>query len=249
MPEGEESTVPVPGPAFVTVNGNVSFAKLAVTVFASSIVTVQEPAPAQAPLQPVKDEVAFGVAVSVTVEPTVNGALQLPPQSIPVGLLVTEPPPLPLFDTVSTGIMNVAVTYFGASVVTVQEDIPVQSPLQPVKAEPEAGAEFSVTETPAPKYAEQVAPQSIPEGKEDTVPAPVPALVTVNVPSAKSNESKDCPARTRRTCMAPGLVKLPVLPSRKSTFHAASEPLASTDADQKCDAGVFGKIAALVDGK
>jgi hypothetical protein len=43
--------------------------KLAVTVFAASMVTVQPPVPEQPPLQPVKVDPAVGEAVSVTVVP------------------------------------------------------------------------------------------------------------------------------------------------------------------------------------
>ena len=66
MPAGELATVPAPAPAVVTVRTNVG-AKVAVTVVAAVSVTVQGPVPEQVPpLQPVKTELAPGVAVSVT---------------------------------------------------------------------------------------------------------------------------------------------------------------------------------------
>ena len=46
------------------------------------------------PLQPVNTEVASGVAVSVTVEPVAN-SVQVAPQLMPAGSLVTAPPPAP----------------------------------------------------------------------------------------------------------------------------------------------------------
>jgi len=64
----------VPCPFFITVSvkdegGGPLRLNVAVTDLAASIVTVQLPAPAQAPLQPVKVESALGAAVSVTMVP------------------------------------------------------------------------------------------------------------------------------------------------------------------------------------
>jgi hypothetical protein len=56
--------------------------------------------------------------------------------------------------------------------------VPEQSPVQPVNVEPDAGVAVNLTEVPAAKLAEQVAPQSIPAGVDFTVPAPLPAFVT-----------------------------------------------------------------------
>ncbi len=97
-------TVPAPLPAFVTVSVNVAGwtgAKVAVTDFAASIVTMHGPVPEQAPLQPVNVEPGSGVAVSVTSVPGANRAVQTLPQPIPVGVLATVPAPLPAFATVS----------------------------------------------------------------------------------------------------------------------------------------------------
>ena len=73
-------------------------------------------------------------------------------------------------------------TVVAAEIVTVQGPVPVQPPpLQPVKAEPTAGAAVSVTAVPLGKFAAQVAPQLMPAGLLVTVPALVPALETVSV--------------------------------------------------------------------
>jgi hypothetical protein len=63
--------VPLPAPAFVTVNAwlTLSSVKLAITDCAAVIVTVQVPVPEQTPLQPVKVEPAAGAAVRVTAWP------------------------------------------------------------------------------------------------------------------------------------------------------------------------------------
>ena len=85
------------------------------------------------------------------------------PQSMPAGVLVTIPAPVPALETVSakTGV-NVAVTVVAAVRVTVQGPMPVQVPLQPVKTEPGAGVAVSVTSVPLTKLAVQMVPQSIP---------------------------------------------------------------------------------------
>jgi hypothetical protein len=56
-----------------------------------SIVNVHAPVPAQASLHPAKMEPRAGVAASVTPVPLAKDAEQVSPQSIPAGLLVTEP--------------------------------------------------------------------------------------------------------------------------------------------------------------
>jgi len=91
-------------------------------------VTVQGPVPRQLdPVQPAKDEPAAGVAVNVTIVPAGNEAVQVDPQSIPVGLLVTVPDPGPLLLTVSVNLI-VKVTPLLASPPTVTTTGPVVAP-------------------------------------------------------------------------------------------------------------------------
>src|SRR5207245_4003234 len=135
------------------------------------------------PLQPLKIDPESGVAVSVTAVPLVKFVVQFVPHAMPAGVLVTVPPPLPPFVTVSAkvGTSKVAVTAVGAEIVTVQAAVPEQPPpLQPAKVEPAAGVAVSVTAVPLVKLAEQVTPQLIPTGALVTVPLPVPALLTVS---------------------------------------------------------------------
>jgi hypothetical protein len=65
---------------------------VAVTLTAEFIVTMQL-VPLQAPLQPAKVQPAAGVALSVTCVPLLKFALQVAPQLIPDGVLVTVPLP------------------------------------------------------------------------------------------------------------------------------------------------------------
>jgi hypothetical protein len=114
-------------------------------------------------------------------------ALQVLPQSMPVGEEVTVPVPLPTVATVSVYVVcvgcvpNVAVTLRAADMLTVQVPVPVQAPLHPVKVEPVPAAAVRVTEVPDAYEALQVLPQLIPLGEEVTVPVPVPLLVRVRV--------------------------------------------------------------------
>ena len=120
-------------------------------------VTVQvADVPVQAPLQPVKLELAEAAAVSVTVALLAKSASQVAPHEMPAGLLVTVPLPVPAFVTVRcTGSsVNVAVTERATFSETVQvAALPLQAPLQPVKPEPAAGVAVSVTLAPFVKSA------------------------------------------------------------------------------------------------
>jgi hypothetical protein len=127
-------------------------------------------------LQPANVDPADGVAVNVTVVPLMKVELQVAPQSIPPGLLVTVPCPTPALVTVREnriGVAKLAVTVWSALIVTIHEPVPLQpAPLQPVNVEPAAGAAVNVTVPPIEKSASQVVPHEMPLGLLDTVPFP-----------------------------------------------------------------------------
>jgi hypothetical protein len=77
--------------------------KVAVTVRAAVIVTVQLPVPVHAPLQPANVEPDAALARSVTCVPAVYVLVHVAPHEIPAGELVTVPVPEPLFETDRTG--------------------------------------------------------------------------------------------------------------------------------------------------
>ena len=81
--------------------------KVAITFVACVIVTVQVAAPEQAPDHPMKVESAEGVAIRVTEVSKVKLAdwfEQPTPQSMPAGLLITVPEPIPTLETVITAV-------------------------------------------------------------------------------------------------------------------------------------------------
>ena len=59
--------------------------------------------------------------------------------------------------------------------------LPVQAPLQPVNTDPAAGVAARLTTVPATNVDEQVDPQLMPAGEDDTAPLPVPASDTLSV--------------------------------------------------------------------
>jgi len=99
IPSGLLVTLPLPAPAFVNVRVG-AVLKVAVTLRAALMVTLQVlPAPVQAPLHPANTEPTAGVAVRVTTVPLAYSAPHAVPQSIPAGLDVTLPLPVPALAT------------------------------------------------------------------------------------------------------------------------------------------------------
>ena len=146
IPAGLLVTLPVPVPATTTVTVfAVEGANVAATEVLSLRVRLQDPVPLQAPDQPAKVEPAAGAAVNVTAVPLLNMALQVVPQLIPAGMLVTTPVPVPARVTVRVSVvtdwLNEAVTELLALIVTLQAPVPLHAPDQPLKVEPVAGVD------------------------------------------------------------------------------------------------------------
>ena len=159
---------------------------VAVTEVSLDSVTLHVLVPEQPPPDhPPNVDPVFGVAVSVTAVPLAKLAMQVEPQLIPDGELLTDPPPAPASCTVNRGplvaVLNVAVTEVLLDSVTLHVLVPEQPPPdQPTKVDPAFGVAVSVTAVPLAKFAVQVEPQVIPEGALLTDPPPVPASCTVN---------------------------------------------------------------------
>jgi hypothetical protein len=137
------------------------------------------------PDHPANADPALGAAASVTDAPVAKLALQVEPQLIPAGVLVTVPVPLPALVTVSfTGAgpddVKVAVTDADALSAMMHDAVPLHPPDHPANVEPVLGAAVSVTEVPVAKVALHVDPQLMPAGLLLTIPAPLPALVIVS---------------------------------------------------------------------
>jgi len=186
IPAGLLVTVPEPVPANVTVStGSAAFTlNVAVTDVFAVRVNVQAAVPVHAPDHPAKVDPTTAVAVRVTGDPAVKFALHRLPQWIPAGELVTDTEPVPARETLSTGraaaVLNVAVAEVFPLSETVHVPEPVQAPDQPANVDPEAGVAVRVTDVPLSKEAEQVDPQSMPEGLLVMVPEPVPLACTLN---------------------------------------------------------------------
>src|SRR5438445_405221 len=131
--------------------------KVAVTLGACVMLTVHVPVPLHpAPLQPPNIKPVSAVAVSVTLVVKSKGALHVMPQSIPAGLLVTVPLPVPAFTTfrVNCTRLKVAVTVCAWVILTVHVPVPLHpSPLQPANVEPGVATAVSVTLVPKSKGA------------------------------------------------------------------------------------------------
>jgi hypothetical protein len=151
--------------------------KVAVTLAAAFMVTTQLPPPLQAPPQLVNFQPRAGAGVSVTKVPLTKLALQVAPQLMPAGELVTVPSPLSLTLSVKS-CLNVAVTDCAEFIVTKQVPLPVQAPLQLLKTQPAAAAGVKVTWVPAVKRPLHVPGQSMPEGLLVTVPLPLTVTVS-----------------------------------------------------------------------
>jgi hypothetical protein len=193
IPPGIEATEPVPLPPMVTVSVRMTVGGSNVAVADVSVLSVNVhapvPAPLHAPAQPANVEPPpAGVAVSVTSVPSAKEALHVPEeQEIPEGEEVTVPLPLPAIVTESewctTGTASkVAVTDMSTPMVTVQPPVPLHATPQPASTDPPLGAAVRFTTVPWANEALHVPlVQEIPGGEDVTVPAPVPAIVTVSV--------------------------------------------------------------------
>jgi hypothetical protein len=128
---------------------------------------------------------ASGAAVNTTAVPLGKPAVQLSGQSIPAGLLVTVPAPVPALVTVSwigeAVVLKVAVTVVAAFNEMVHVAlVPLQPPDHSANLEPDLAAAVSLTDVPGVNFAAHVLPQLTPAGLVVTVPAPVPALFTMS---------------------------------------------------------------------
>lgn len=128
------------------------------------------------------------------VAPELKVALQLAPQSIPAGLLVTLP--LPVLETVRVkeGKLKLAVTCAGLARLTEQGlVVPVQAPDHPVNWAPLAGVAVRLTEVPGANVLLQLAVHEIPVGA--LVTEPLPETVTLRVLAAAVTQVEAKPTR------------------------------------------------------
>ena len=148
---------------------------------------------AQFALNRVKFELASGVAVSVTIVPTVKSFWHVVPQEIVPGLEVTVPPPVPSFAAINRLALKVVVTVAAADMVILHcVGVPatgVQLALKLPNVEVASGVAVSVTTVLGGKsfWHPVPVPHEIVPGLEVTVPPPVPAFDTISVNAFASN--------------------------------------------------------------
>src|SRR6185295_8714998 len=94
-PEGEDVMTPSPEPSFVTVKLTGFNVKVAVTAVADSIGMTQSPVPEHAPDHPANALSSDELAASVTTAAALKFAVHVNPQSIPAGVDMTRPVPVP----------------------------------------------------------------------------------------------------------------------------------------------------------
>jgi hypothetical protein len=165
--------------------------KVADALLFAFIATVQLLAmPLHAPPQPEKPQVGAGLAIRVTWVPVEKLALQVEPQSIVAGELITVPPGVPMTETDSEGeSVKVAGSLSAEFMVSVQVlALPLRAPPQPVKIQPLAGVSVKVTSVPESKAALQVVGQLTPLGELVTVPpsASLPRAATCRRETARA---------------------------------------------------------------
>jgi len=146
------------------------------------MVSWHDPVPEQGPVQPAKAEPVFATADSCTTVPKLNSSVQVVPQFIPFGLLVTIPIPVPVSATVRVAPPRPkpAATDSAEFISTWQAPVPEQAPVHPVNVEPGSAAAISWTVVPLPKLAWQVGPQFMPPGTLVTIPLPEPVSDSVS---------------------------------------------------------------------
>lgn len=148
-----------------------------------------EPEPVVTWMRPVVAPVGTDVRIDVA-DSTVNGAATplndtpvTPVKFVPVTVTeVPRPPVVGVNEAIVGSRPNVAVTEVSAVTTRVHAAVPEQPPpAHPVNTEPAAAAADNVSDEPWVTVVEQVTPQLMPAGADDTVPAPAPAFTAETV--------------------------------------------------------------------
>lgn len=160
-------------------------ANVAVTVVSSVIVKTHVLVPEQSPPDhPVNVEPSVEEAVNVISVILSNDAVQVEPQSIPAGELVTTPEPSPSNSTVRVFVINskLAITTVSAVTFTTHAPVPEHAPPDhPVNVALGATTTAKDTEVPSAKSASQFSEQEIPAGVLVINPSPEPVKLTLKV--------------------------------------------------------------------
>src|SRR5919204_2728299 len=132
---------------------------------------------------------------------------------------------------------NRAATTCSRFIWIVQPPVPLQAPPQPSNCDPFAAVGVSVTLVPSLNVAEQVPPQSMPFGCDETVPLPVPVRMTVTaccVGGMATKVAQTWVSRCIVTAHPPGPLQPPPHPSKRKP--AAGVAVSETDVPSSNDA-------------
>ncbi|TMB14101.1 MAG: hypothetical protein E6J65_24010 [Deltaproteobacteria bacterium] len=161
--------------------------KFTQVVWSPFAVKLQPPPPLQAPPQPTNVELASGTTVSEMPVPAATDMVHTAGQSIPAGIEVTRPDPLPIGTTSMRAVPGgggrvekFAVTSRSKSMVSAHPAVPEQAPCHPTKVEPRAGTAVSRTFALAARFCTHCALHSNAGSAERTVPEPLPLEWMVN---------------------------------------------------------------------
>jgi hypothetical protein len=187
-PVGELVIEPLPVRVTVSACNGVPETRSKVTVAVRfceiAMVQVVPLLPVQPPPQRLKTQPLAGVAVSLTWVFLAKLPVQVLPQLIPAGALVTVPLPVRVSFSVCISVetgsnVTVAVRLVETEMVQVSPTLPVQPLPQLLTRQPASGEAVRVTTVPLSKLAWQVLPQLIPAGELTTVPFPIGVTVKV----------------------------------------------------------------------
>ena len=138
------------------------------------------------------------VARSVLRWPPGNGRVQLAAHAPPTPLTLPRP------DTATVSLYeagpNTAMTFFAASIVTVQEVDPVQSPSQRSSREPAAGAAPTETVAWLSTRTEQAGGHARPFGELKTVPLPPVVEIVSGNCGSRSSQFESCTSHHEPLC-------------------------------------------------
>ena len=188
MPARLLVSVPLPGPPIDAVSVAGCCENVATTVFATLSEVVQVMLePVHPPLQPMKPVPGAATSVRVTSVPFVKSYVHVDPQSMPAGLLVTVPEPVPRLLMVSLAGSSVKVATISCGLISTESKVQVRCvplqmpPLHPVSSSRTPRSQSASSACRSESRGCRRFRNRCRSGCWTTEPAPVPAFEDVHV--------------------------------------------------------------------